>query len=410
MPALGSNINAALGRIDYSPIARGGESMARGIAQAGQVKGQTYASIGQNISQGIQKYQKNQLEKKEQEGARNMLEKALADPRLANALNLSPGDDNAYDKGELNAIIASAGGRQNLAAFLNQGQEMSAQQEFRKAQMDEMAANARYRDASAINALRIDPVVGALMSQKQFDELIAKGIKVEGIPTADGSVRVTKVGSSSGSPTTNINLGENRFADNVADLTTEAGSNMLKGGEEGIKSVNQIDKVIKEISESTFESGLLADIRTLGNKIMGQVFDDEAAMKRATDAEFKAALLGSEVFQLFQQLGVGARGLDTPAEREFMMKVLTGDISMTRGAIIKMAQKRRAEAVANINIHNSAYGSEKSPRYKDFVDQVRYGIVSTIDIPEEYSVAPSNVKQSIWNALSQEQRDSYPRS
>ena len=60
MPALGSNINAALGRIDYSPIARGGESMARGIAQAGQVKGQTYASIGQNISQGIQKYQKNQ--------------------------------------------------------------------------------------------------------------------------------------------------------------------------------------------------------------------------------------------------------------------------------------------------------------------------------------------------------------
>ena len=152
MPALGSNINAALGRIDYSPIARGGESMARGIAQAGQVKGQTYASIGQNISQGIQKYQKNQLEKKEQEGARNMLEKALEDPRLANALNLSPGDDSVYDKGELNAIITSAGGRQNLAAFLNQGQEMSAQQGFRKAQMAEMAANTRLRDANALAA------------------------------------------------------------------------------------------------------------------------------------------------------------------------------------------------------------------------------------------------------------------
>ena len=129
MAALGSNINAALGRIDYSPIARGGESMARGIAQAGQVKGQTYASIGQNISQGIQKYQKNQLEKKEQEGARNMLEKALADPRLANALNLNSGDDNAYDKGELNAIITSAGGREKLSAFLNQGQQMAAQQD-----------------------------------------------------------------------------------------------------------------------------------------------------------------------------------------------------------------------------------------------------------------------------------------
>lgn len=43
---IGSSINPALGRIDYSPITRGAESAAQSIQNAGQVTGQMFSNLG----------------------------------------------------------------------------------------------------------------------------------------------------------------------------------------------------------------------------------------------------------------------------------------------------------------------------------------------------------------------------
>jgi len=56
---IGSSVNPALGRVDYSPITRGAESAAQSIQNAGQVTGQMYANLGKQISGGFEQYQQN---------------------------------------------------------------------------------------------------------------------------------------------------------------------------------------------------------------------------------------------------------------------------------------------------------------------------------------------------------------
>lgn len=60
---IGSSVNPALGRVDYSPITRGAESAAQSIQAGGQAYGQMFSNLGKQISGGIQQYQKNKEER-----------------------------------------------------------------------------------------------------------------------------------------------------------------------------------------------------------------------------------------------------------------------------------------------------------------------------------------------------------
>jgi hypothetical protein len=368
MPALGSNINAALGRIDYSPIARGGESLARGIAQAGQVKGQTYASIGQNISQGIQKYQKNQLEKKEQEGARNMLEKALADPRLAKALNLSPGDDNVYDKGELNAAIEGAGGRQNLSAWLNQGQQMVAQQEqqiadnaHRKRALDASITNAAtgfsLEDRSVANAeAKLTTELAGMRANTDRTIAETKAIKNPRPSTATDYERkferaVKAAEQRKGSPLDAVeiavidedlmramNPSEQSYFSTGGGIAATRDDKEFNDARVAVEKYAKIQETMDLIKNGDANLGFLSDLRTDADRVLATLFGDKEALQSVTDTELINSLTGSTVFGLLQELGIGARGLDTPAEVQFLRQVMTGDTAMTRDALLGLLE------------------------------------------------------------------------
>jgi hypothetical protein len=60
---IGSTVNPALGRIDYSPIVQGAQSAAQSIQNAGQAAGQMYSNLGKQISGGFEQYQKNKEER-----------------------------------------------------------------------------------------------------------------------------------------------------------------------------------------------------------------------------------------------------------------------------------------------------------------------------------------------------------
>jgi hypothetical protein len=84
---------------------------------------------------------------------------------------------------------------------------------------------------------------------------------------------------------------------------------------------------------------------------------DKKAGRRVEDTQYLDALLGSEVFPLIQQLGIGARGMDTPAEREFLRKVMTGTINLDKNTLIRMAELRRRALVDNATRYNSRVDS-----------------------------------------------------
>ena len=79
------------------------------------------------------------------------------------------------------------------------------------------------------------------------------------------------------------------------------------------------------------------------------MFKDGKFDNEVSATEFLNAITGKQVFPMFGELGIGARGLDTPAERRFLQQVMTGDPSMNPNSLIKMniMAKRRSAFFAD---------------------------------------------------------------
>ena len=103
----------------------------------------------------------------------------------------------------------------------------------------------------------------------------------------------------------------------------------------------KIDETLNVLKTSDLNTGLGADLFTVLDKARAQVAADKKAGTRAVNTEYLDALLGSAVFPQIQALGIGARGMDTPAEREFLRKVMTGSITLNKDTLIKMTELRR---------------------------------------------------------------------
>ena len=115
------------------------------------------------------------------------------------------------------------------------------------------------------------------------------------------------------------------------------------------------DEVIRMV-DSGAATGLLANVEQAINKFVGDVLGGKDALRDATATERLEALMGSEVFPMIKQLGIGARGLDTPAERQFLLKVMAGEIKMTPEAIKMMAMDRKKRAQSAVNTYNQYVG------------------------------------------------------
>lgn len=114
----------------------------------------------------------------------------------------------------------------------------------------------------------------------------------------------------------------------------------------------KIDRLINHLQTSQAITGPAAEVLTGLEKAKQLVMGSEAAGKKVTDTQIADILMGSEVFPLIKELGIGARGMDTPAEREFMRSVLTGTTALNKETLVRMAQMRRQSAMDQINRWN----------------------------------------------------------
>jgi len=105
-------------------------------------------------------------------------------------------------------------------------------------------------------------------------------------------------------------------------------------------SIPKIDTLIDQLNRGDVTTGTAADIR-LGFAKAQALLGGKDAAKNASDTEIADVLMGSDVFPLIQSLGIGARGMDTPAERDFLRKVMTGTLTLEKDTLLKMAQLRK---------------------------------------------------------------------
>jgi len=99
-------------------------------------------------------------------------------------------------------------------------------------------------------------------------------------------------------------------------------------------------------------TGVGAEILLNFERVKAKLLKDKGSIEKVKNTELLDAFLGSEVFPMITALGIGARGLDTPAEREFLRGVFTGTIAMSNETLIEMTEIRQRIAQRAVDKYN----------------------------------------------------------
>ena len=168
----------------------------------------------------------------------------------------------------------------------------------------------------------------------QFIGYRAKGIDPEKTPKHAGSVAAAKAG------------GAGIAASRLKDYS------LARNATNNIRDIDTLTSRLLSTDEGVV--GFLVDLRVFRDQALAK-FGSQEALGRVTDTQMVNTLTGKEVFPLIKALGIGARGLDTPAERKFLREVLTGDKTLTKDTLLEMAAMRRKVQVRNIERWNTDF-------------------------------------------------------
>jgi len=119
-----------------------------------------------------------------------------------------------------------------------------------------------------------------------------------------------------------------------------------------VSNLPKLRETLDLITKSSAITGIGADIFTNIERVKKQFLAIESSGKKVSDTEVLDALLGSDVFPMIQSLGIGARGMDTPPEREFLRKVMTGTINLDRNTLKRMTEIRVSIAERAVKKYN----------------------------------------------------------
>jgi hypothetical protein len=119
------------------------------------------------------------------------------------------------------------------------------------------------------------------------------------------------------------------------------------------KNIKKLDEVLVLVDSGKANLGAFQGVKQKLSEIAAQFTNMDEAVERATNTQLLEALLGSDVFGMIAILGIGARGIDTPAERDFLIKVMTGQLEMTPEALKQMTYYRRKYSRRVIEEYNA---------------------------------------------------------
>ena len=175
---------------------------------------------------------------------------------------------------------------------------------------------------------------------------------------------------------------------------------LAEEAQKSLSSIANLNQTIDLIESGNATLGIGSSFRQDIDR-MKAFFGDEDAIKSASSTALLNALLGQDVFGAISSLGIGARGLDTPAEREFLRSVLTGTTEMTPEALLRMTNLRKKYAEKVIEKYNTAVNKGQF-KYMGENFQNRF---APIDYTPSYLLnRPSGVPESTWSKMSEREK------
>jgi hypothetical protein len=200
------------------------------------------------------------------------------------------------------------------------------------------------------------------VKQSAFGEKLAfiKAKKDAGEPLTDIEKKIL-----GGGTTVNVGAGDTAYGKEIGKISATEDHALVKFARgEAIKGLEKTDRVLNILDSGKASTGMLAELDLVKNRFLG-IFGNQEAIDSATKTQVLEAFLGSDVFPMISALGIGARGLDTPAEREFLISVMTGRKEMTPDAIRELTDLRRRLNYNIINEYNDRLADGNLDRYQD---------------------------------------------
>jgi hypothetical protein len=192
-------------------------------------------------------------------------------------------------------------------------------------------------------------------------------------------------------PKTTISMaGENEVSKVIGKGIGETQLKIAESGEAAAENLIKINETLTELKTGQAFTGQFADLQTNIAKAQAKFADDKKAGKKVTDTEYLDALLGSDVFPMISSLGIGARGLDTPAEREFLRKVMTGTIALERDTLIRLTETRKNIAERAVKKYNDKVESGELNKYF----QLKGVEPKKIELPQATVATPEQAQQA----------------
>jgi len=216
----------------------------------------------------------------------------------------------------------------------------------------------------------IETIIPAKFSPEVKDQLLLTADQVVGrMPMSPERFAQEKELRASGRSQQVVNLppSESERGKVLGRLGGEALVAEFNAAQAASKGLSKDYEAIRLLREGKPATGITSELETTFNRFRADVAGDKEAAAKVSDSQFLEALLGSDVFNQIAALGVGARGLDTPAEREFLREVISGTRKLDKETLIRMAELRAKYKEDAVDAYNERVRSgELDEFFRDF--------------------------------------------
>jgi hypothetical protein len=247
-------------------------------------------------------------------------------------------------QGALAMPSGQAGPTVQRAEMIGQRQPMSQQELLGLAMNPNIDPEAAKRALDAAQLLAPKPAQGKI---GQYREALAGGEIPRGTTLEQFSRMVD-----SPPATVQVMPAESAAQKGYAEFGVKENTAIYSSGQNAFRNIPKIDQTINLIKQGDPKTGFGAEVVNNVNRVRS-AFTGKP-IQSISDTELLDSLLGSEVFPQIGALGIGAKGLDTPAEREFLRKVMTGTITMDKQTLVRMAELRRKYEQRSLDTYNEA--------------------------------------------------------
>jgi hypothetical protein len=401
---IGSSVNPALGRIDYSPITQGAQSAAQSIQAGGQAYGQMFANLGQQIGSGIQNYQQNKQKRDflETQARSNIGEaiqsmnnfranpsayggKAPIRPEALEGFSLE--DIPKISIGKLEGFVSQTEKLlqkpRAIESFIQQQALTDAANQQRNARiaaaMTPPQANAPFYlgrpmqpDTPEALTKRVVEAGGSIQEalaaarapsdiRKTEAETVALGSKQPALPSYQQQRLNTEVAAfkarTGSNPTPDQmaaiynRIDEGTQPNPYAAKVAETLFNQYTSAQGALQRLESINDQIAMLDKGNVNVGFMGEIKTGIDKLTA-AFGNKDAAERVTNTEILESVLGLDLMSAITAAGLTTRSFDTPAEMKNLRAAFVGGTTLSPEAIKTIAKFRRGVLQTVVNDYN----------------------------------------------------------